>query len=75
MVVADIIRLRDEYEIVGFLDDVNTDPRGQEVLRSHGLGGQEQLDKLLHSGVGKITFALGIARTAKTLPPSTSERL
>jgi UDP-N-acetylbacillosamine N-acetyltransferase len=59
MVVADIIRLRDEYEIVGFLDDVNTDRRGRRFCGATVLGGQEQLDKLLQSGVGKITFAFG----------------
>lgn len=59
MVVADIVRLCGEYEIVGFLDDVNLDRHGTEFYGATLLGGQEQLDKLLQGGIKKIIFGFG----------------
>ena len=59
MVVADIVRLCGEYEIVGFLDDVNLDRHGTEFCGAILLGGQEQLDKLLQRGIKKIIFGFG----------------
>lgn len=59
LVVADIVRLCGEYEIVGFLDDVSLDRQGTKFCGAMLLGGQEQLDKLLQKGVKKIIFAFG----------------
>ena len=50
MVVADIVRLLDEYEIVGYLDDVNLDRHGTEFLGAPVLGGREQLSVLRARG-------------------------
>lgn len=59
MVVADIIRLRGDYELVGFLDDVNIERAGTSFCDSRVLGGREQLDSLRAQGVHALTFGLG----------------
>jgi UDP-N-acetylbacillosamine N-acetyltransferase len=57
LITADIIRLRDEYEIVGFLDSINPERAQTEFCGSSILGGEEQLDDLLQHGVGHVIFA------------------
>ncbi len=59
MVVADIIRLRGDYEIVGFLDDVNRGRQKQDFLGSSILGGREQLDALRKEGVDHLILGFG----------------
>ena len=59
MVVADIIRLCDEYELVGLLDDVNPERRGTTFFDLPVLGGREQLDQLLKQDVRHIIFGFG----------------
>lgn len=59
LVVADIIRLRGEYEIVGFLDDVNPERHNTEFCGARVLGGQEQLDVLQRVGVQYLIFGFG----------------
>jgi len=59
LVVADIIRSRGEYEIVGFLDDVNPERHGTEFCGAPVLGGQEQLDVLKRMGVNHLIFGFG----------------
>ncbi len=59
MVVADIIRLRGEYEIAGFLDNVNPGRQGTAFYGSQILGGQEQLDPLCEQGVTHIILGFG----------------
>lgn len=59
LVVADIIRLRDEFEIVGFVDDVNLECRNTEFGGAVVLGGQEQLDVLQQMGVKYLILAFG----------------
>ena len=59
LVVADIIRLRGDYEIVGFLDDVNPQRHGTEFCGAPVLGGQEQLDVLQRMGVKYLIFGFG----------------
>jgi len=59
LVVADIIRLNDEYEIVGFLDDVNPERHNSELYGAKILGGQERLDSLRHEGVRHLIFGFG----------------
>ena len=58
-VVADIVRLDDHYEIVGFLDDVNLSRHRTDFCGSMILGGIEQLDQLKKQGVLHLIIALG----------------
>lgn len=51
MVIADIIRLCGEFELVGFLDDVDETRRGTQFCGVPVLGGKEKLDDLPQSGV------------------------
>ena len=59
LVVADIIRLQEKYEIVGYLDDINLDRKNSEFGGSLILGGQEQLNRLHEEGVHDIIFGFG----------------
>ena len=59
MVVADIIRLRGEYELVGFLDDVNPERHGTQFFGGTILGGNEQLDLLRQNGVEHLILGFG----------------
>ncbi len=58
-VVADIVRLRGDYEIVGFLDDVNPKRHNTEFCGAQILGGQEQLDRLLRAEVKTLIIGIG----------------
>ena len=59
LVVAEIVRLRGDYELVGWLDDVNPDRHGS----THGglpiLGGREQIDRLRDRGIEHIALGFG----------------
>ncbi len=57
--VVEIIRSRGQYEIVGFLDDVNPERHGKEFCRAPILGGREQLDRLQQWGVHHLIFGFG----------------
>ena len=59
LVVADIIRQAGKYEVVGFIDDVNTQSHGNEFCGASILGGKEKLSELLKSGVTYIVVAIG----------------
>jgi UDP-N-acetylbacillosamine N-acetyltransferase len=59
LVVADTVRLQREYEIVGFLDDINPDRKNAKFCGSCILGGQEQLIPLLEQKVNHIIFGFG----------------
>ena len=59
LVVAEIIRLCGKYEIVGFLDDINTKRHNNEFCGSTILGGQEQLDILRQKAVTHIILGFG----------------
>ena len=59
LVVADIIRLQAEYEIIGFLDDVNPDRKNAIFCGSRILGGREQLVRLREQGVDHIILGFG----------------
>ena len=59
MVVADIIRLRNELEIVGFLDDVSPERAGTTFCRAMILGGREQLDSLRSHSVESVILGFG----------------
>ena len=73
MVVADIVRLRGELELVGFLDDVSPERAGTTFCQAPILGGREQLDRLLEDGVrflilgfGKSAARLALAELARS---------
>ncbi len=59
LVVADIITLLGNYEIVGFLDDVNPERHRTEFHGLSILGGKEQLDELVDLGVKHLLIAVG----------------
>jgi UDP-N-acetylbacillosamine N-acetyltransferase len=67
LVVADIIRLNGDYEIVGFLDDVNLQRHNTELYGATILGGQEQLDSLRRKGVRHLIFGFGHCKARLTL--------
>jgi UDP-N-acetylbacillosamine N-acetyltransferase len=58
LIVADMIRLRDEYEIVGFLDSVSPERANAKFCGASVLGGDEQLENLLQQGVNRVIFAI-----------------
>ncbi len=67
LVVADIIRLQGEYELVGFLDDVNLERRDEPFCGAVVLGGREQLELLKSRDVGHLMIAIGNNRARLTL--------
>src|SRR6266853_4449317 len=62
LIVADMIRLRDQYEISGFLDSINPERARTEFCGASILGGEEQLDDLLQQGVKHVICAISIGR-------------
>ncbi len=58
-VVADIVRLQGTYSIVGFLDDLHPERRGDRFCGAAVLGGREQLDLLPGQGVRHILPGFG----------------
>ena len=66
-VVADIIRLSNEYDIVGFLDDVHPERCGTEFCGARVLGGRETLDDLRRQGVQHLILGFGDNRARLTL--------
>src|SRR5690606_2261120 len=63
LVVADILRQRKEFEIVGFLDDVNAGRKGELFDGLPILGGREQLPDLRAQGVSHAIFGIGDNQT------------
>jgi UDP-N-acetylbacillosamine N-acetyltransferase len=59
LVVVDILRLRNEYDIIGFIDDLNSNRRGQQVIALPVLGGREQFLTLRSQGVTHLIFGFG----------------
>jgi UDP-N-acetylbacillosamine N-acetyltransferase len=59
LVVADIVRLNGEYDIVGFLDDLNPDRQDEELYGATILGGRDRLDALRSEGVRHLILAFG----------------
>ena len=58
-VIVDILNLRDEYEIVGFLDDINKDLYGSDFCGAKILGGREKLKSLYDDGVRNLIMGIG----------------
>jgi acetyltransferase EpsM len=59
MVAADIVRLRDHYEIAGYLDDVEQERRGRPFYGSFVRGGREQLISLWRDAIRWLFVAVG----------------
>jgi sugar O-acyltransferase (sialic acid O-acetyltransferase NeuD family) len=59
LVVAEIVRLGGEYELIGWLDDVDPERRGTLHGGLPVLGGREQLERLRDQGVDHIALAMG----------------
>lgn len=57
--VADILRLSEKFEIMGMIDDVNSDRHGTEFGGVPILGGCEQFDKLRREGTTHLIVAIG----------------
>jgi acetyltransferase EpsM len=57
--VADVVRLGGEYEIRGFLDDVDLSRRGTAFEDATVLGGREQLSVLRSEGIEHLLVAVG----------------
>jgi sugar O-acyltransferase (sialic acid O-acetyltransferase NeuD family) len=59
LVVADIVRQRAEYRLIGWIDDVDTTRHGSLLSGLPILGGREQLDRLREQGVAHLALAVG----------------
>ncbi len=59
LVVADAVRLTEEYEIAGFLDDVHPERCGEQFCGASIIGGAEALDSLRACGVEAIFLGFG----------------
>jgi len=57
--VADIVRLEGKYDIVGFLDDITFQRRGEAFCGSTVLGGREQLRELQEQGIHHLLLGFG----------------
>jgi sugar O-acyltransferase (sialic acid O-acetyltransferase NeuD family) len=66
-VVTDIVRCGSEFEVVGFLDDVNPGRRAQRFCDAPVLGGREQLDELKKSGIRHLILAFGDNHARRSL--------
>lgn len=58
-VVADIVRLRGEFSIAGFLDDVNPGRKGDMFCGAPVFGGSDQLPELLAKNCRHIIIGIG----------------
>jgi UDP-N-acetylbacillosamine N-acetyltransferase len=67
MVVADIVRLSNRYEIAGYLDDLDGKRQGQPFCGSFVLGGREQLTSLRGGSIGSLFVAIGDCEARLTL--------
>ncbi len=59
LVIADIIRMRKELVLAGYLDDINPQRKGEQFAGSTVLGGREQLEQLAGAGVKNIILGFG----------------
>jgi acetyltransferase EpsM len=59
LVVADIVRMRGEHDIVAFLDDVNPDRKGRPFAGASIVGGRDELANLRAQGVEDVVLAFG----------------
>lgn len=59
LVVADILRLSSEYEVVGLIDSVTPERKGTTFGRLPILGGREELPALKKTGATHLIFGFG----------------
>lgn len=59
LVVADAVRLQGDYELQGFLDDVNPERRDEAFGGAYILGGREQLETMNALGISHLIMAMG----------------
>lgn len=59
MVIGDILRLQAEFEIVGYLDDINSKRHGTLLQGLPIIGGREQLPRLRDMGVTHCIIGVG----------------
>lgn len=59
LVVADILRLMGDYAIVGYLDDVSPDRKGESFGGAVIIGGQEKLEELIRRGISNLALGVG----------------
>lgn len=64
LIVADTIRLRGGYEIVGFLDDANSDLYSWEFCEAEIFAVLQKLAELKHNGVDDKTIHFRECKTA-----------
>jgi len=57
LIVADIVQLCGQYDIIGYLDNLNPERKGTRFGGATVLGGEEALDELWEAGVRHIIFA------------------
>ncbi|HAM51935.1 MAG TPA: sugar acetyltransferase [Nitrospiraceae bacterium] len=62
LTVAEIVRREGKYDIIGFLDDINSHRRTEVFCGSTILGGREQLRELWDQGIHHILFGFGDCR-------------
>ncbi len=58
-VVADIVRLTGNFNIIGFLDSVNPGRKGTDFCGAPILGGQEQLEHLRSNNIKHLILGVG----------------
>lgn len=59
LVVSDIIHNNAEYELAGYLDDIDVTRKGTAFGSSFVLGGREQLEQLAQKGITNIILGFG----------------
>ena len=68
-VVAEILALRGEFEIAGFIDDVYPDRKGKIFAGKDILGGREALTGALERGISHLIFGFGRSEEKLALAP------
>lgn len=59
LVVANIVKLTKRYDLVGFIDDINLESKGNSFSGFPILGGKEQLENLLVRDIKHLIFGFG----------------
>jgi acetyltransferase EpsM len=73
LVVADIVRLAGQFEVIGFLDDLSPERRGHRFCGATVLGGSEELQGLYGRGVHHVLIAVGDCKARIRLAASARE--
>jgi acetyltransferase EpsM len=69
-VVADIVRLTGNFDIIGFLDSVDLSRKGTDFCGAPILGGEEQLESLRKQQIRHLIFGIGDCRARLSLAAS-----